>query len=273
MDQNLKLGLVQMTSSDTYADNIEFVGKVVKEAASKGADMVALPEVSGMMNRKIEAIRSQIKGEADDPFIQACCEFAREFGVWIHTGSTPVTQLQDQKFLNHSNLIDRSGEIVAAYDKIHLFDMYPLTGKPLLESKRYQGGLEPVLAQTPWGGLGMSVCYDLRFPNLYRKYAQEGAKLLLIPSAFTVPTGKAHWEVLLRARAIENGAFVVASAQVGRHKDGRETYGHSMAVDPWGRILCDMKECIGVNIVDLDMSLVEKTRAQIPSLTHDVPID
>jgi len=272
MDQTLKLGLVQMTSSDTYADNIEFVVEVIKEAASKGADMVALPEVSGMMNRKIEEIREQIKGEAEDPFIRACCEFAREFGVWIHTGSTPITQLQDQKFLNHSNLIDGRGKIVAAYDKIHLFDMYPATGKPLLESKRYQAGSKAVLAQTPWGGLGMSVCYDLRFPHLYRTYAQEGANMLFIPSAFTVPTGQAHWDVLLRARAIENGAFVIASAQVGVHKDGRETYGHSMVVDPWGRILCNMKECVGVNMVELDMSLVEKARSHIPSLTHDVPI-
>lgn len=265
----LKLGLVQMCSTDRHAGNIAFAQEMVADAASQGCQMVAFPEVAGMMNRRLGGEPDLAGPEASDPFIAACCEMAARFGIWIHTGSTPLSGGEGGRFLNHSNLIDGEGRIVAGYDKIHLFDMYPEDGPPIVESKRYAPGAAPVLTETPWGRLGMSICYDLRFPQLYRDYAKAGASMLFIPSAFTVPTGRAHWDVLLRARAIENGAFVVAAAQVGRHDDGRETYGHSLVVDPWGRVLADMGERVGLEVVSLEMSDVDRARARIPSLSHD----
>lgn len=269
MDETLTLGLVQMTSTNRHEGNIAFATQMVEQAASKGCDLVAFPEVAGMMNRRLAAERELLTSEENDPFILACRRLASEHGVWIHTGSTPIAQADDERFLNHSNLISDTGEIVAAYDKIHLFDMYPDDAPPMLESKRYAPGQEMALAETPWGLWAMTVCYDLRFPQLYRAYAQAGAALIFVPSAFTVPTGSAHWEVLLRARAIECGAFVVAAAQVGVHDDGRTTYGHGMVVDPWGRVLADMEETVGLSTVELDLSKVAVARAAIPALTHD----
>ncbi len=265
----MKLGLVQMTSTNRHAGNIAFAKEMVAEAASKGCQMVAFPEVAGLMNRRLSAEPELVGSEESDPFITACLEMAARFKIWIHTGSTPLSGGQGERFLNHSNLINGEGEIVARYDKIHLFDMYPDDGPPIVESKRYAPGSKTALAQTPWGPLGMSICYDLRFPHLYREYAKAGASMLFVPSAFTVPTGRAHWEVLLRARAIENGAFVIASAQVGRHDDGRETYGHSLVVDPWGNVIADMGERVGLEVVELDLSKVKTARTQIPSLSHD----
>lgn len=265
----MKLGLVQMTSAASFAPNIAFMREMVAEAAGQGCEIIAFPEVAGLMNRRIEAMRADIRDEGSDPFIAACKSAAREHGIWVHTGSTPVLSESETRFFNHSNLIDDSGQVIASYDKIHLFDYTPLEGKPILESKRYAPGHKAVLADTPWGKLGLSICYDLRFPALYRHYAKSGAGMLFIPSAFTIPTGRAHWEVLLRARAIENGAFVIASAQVGEHEDGRETYGHAMVVDPWGNVVADMGKRIGLHTVELDLSLVGKARSQIPSLTHD----
>lgn len=268
----MRLGLVQMTSTRHHESNIVFARETVAQAASKGCHMVAFPEVAGMMNRKLPHERELVGPEKTDPWVAACRELAADHGLWIHTGSTPITRTDDERFLNHSNLIDNFGKIVAAYDKIHLFDIYPENAPPILESKRYAPGETTAIANTPWGGLGMSICYDLRFPHLYRHYAQSGAKMLFIPSAFTVPTGIAHWEVLLRARAIENGCFVVASAQVGTHEDGRETYGHSMIVDPTGRVIEDMGNTTGLAVVEMDIGLVDQARARIPSLQHDRPI-
>ncbi len=269
MTETLRLGLVQMTSTDRHAGNIAFAKDMVAQAARQGCHMVAFPEVAGLMNRRLSAEPELIGPETSDPFINTCKALAAESSMWIHTGSTPIAQPEGQKFLNHSNLINARGEITAAYDKIHLFDMYPDEGRPILESKRYAPGTQAVLAQTPWGPLGMSICYDLRFPQLYRTYAQAGATMLFIPSAFTVPTGRAHWEILLRARAIETGAYVIAAAQTGTHDDGRETYGHSMVVDPWGHVLEDMGTRVGLSVVELDMGLVEVARSRIPSLKHD----
>jgi len=206
-----------------------------------------------------------------DPFIAAAQEIAAQTGLWIHTGSTPVTG-QGDRFRNHGSLIDPTGAITATYDKIHLFDVF-LEGRPATgESGRYGAGDTAVLADTPWGPLGLSVCYDLRFPHLYRDYAKGGATLMLIPSAFTIPTGRAHWEVLLRARAIENGAYVVAAAQVGEHDDGRRTYGHSMIVSPWGEVLADLgPDAPGQVTLTLDMGAVASARRQIPSLANERP--
>ena len=267
--QKLRLGLVQMTSTNHHAGNIETVTTIAREAAAAGCEMLALPEVAGLMNRRLTTDTKEVGEEATDPFIAACRSLAEEHQLWIHTGSTPILRHGDGRFLNHSNLIDPTGRIVAAYDKIHLFDIHPPDREPILESRRYAPGRHSVLAETPWGKLGMSVCYDLRFPQFYREYAQDGAAMLFAPSAFTVPTGDMHWEVLLRARAIENGAFVVAAAQTGTHDDGRKTYGHAMVVDPLGKVVADLGTETGWQAVELDMTAVDTARAQIPSLAHD----
>jgi len=265
----LSLGLVQMTSTNRHEGNVAFARKVVAEGAELGCELIAFPEVAGMMNNRIDADRDQIGDAQTDPFITACRELAARYGVWIHTGSTPVVNGVEGRFLNHSNLIDPTGRLVASYDKVHLFDIYPDDAPPILESRRYTAGRNAVLAETPWGRMGLSVCYDLRFPQFYRDYAKDGATLLFVPSAFTVATGRAHWQVLLRARAIENGAFVVAAAQTGKHDDGRETYGHSMVVDPWGRVLCNMRKSVGIRQVTLDISKVAEARTIIPSLKNE----
>lgn len=266
---SLRLTLAQMTSADTHAANIDATMALAEEAARDGADMLALPEVAGLMQRNPERAREFVTTADADPFIAACRELAQRHGIWIATGSTPVLA-PDGRFLNHSDLIGPDGVIVASYDKIHLFDAFLDGRKPIGESRRFAPGTEAILAPSPWGPIGLSICYDLRFPYLYRAYAQAGAMLLLVPSAFTVPTGQAHWEVLLRARAIETGAWVIAAAQVGTHADGRTTYGHAMAVSPWGKVVADLGgDARGHVTIDLDMAEVEAARRQIPSLEHD----
>lgn len=270
----LRLAIGQMCSADTHAVNIATVRSLAMNAAGQGAQVLALPEVAGLMNANRKVALTQVVDAADDPFINACQEIAAQHGIWIHTGSTPVTA-PDGRFRNHATLINAAGEIKAEYDKVHLFDVQIDGQAPIGESKRFAPGDAAVIAGTPWGGFGLTICYDLRFPYLYRTLGQAGAGVIFIPSAFTVPTGKAHWEILLRARAIETGAFVIAAAQSGTHTDGRETYGHSLAVDPWGRVLADLGEgAPKLGLVDLDLSLVAKARAQIPALNtgRDVPL-
>ncbi|WP_394199078.1 carbon-nitrogen hydrolase family protein [Litoreibacter albidus] len=272
MTNRLRLSLAQMNSTNRHAGNIEWMQDAIAQAAQEGADMLALPEASGLCNKDRADALTQVVDHADDPFIKACQAAAAKHGIWIQTGSTPVKGpdgADGARFLNHGDMINAQGEIVAGYDKIHLFDIF-LDGKPATgESRRYGPGAKAVMAPTPWGDAGMAICYDLRFPQLFRDYAQAGASMLFIPSAFTIPTGRAHWEVLLRARAIENGAFVVASAQAGHHDDGRKTYGHSMVVNPWGEVLADMgPETVGITTVDLDMDEVVAARRQIPSLQN-----
>lgn len=273
MAKTLRLSMAQMTSTNRHAGNIDAMRAFAAEARAQGADLLALPEVSGLLNGNREEVLTQVTDAARDPFIAACRDAAAQDNLWIHTGSTPVIGPEGEdghRFLNHSDLIDGAGASVATYDKIHLFDIF-LDGKPATgESKRYAPGARAVVAQTPWGPFGLSICYDLRFPHLYRAYGQAGATVLFIPSAFTVPTGRAHWEVLLRARAIENGAFVVAPAQVGLHDDGRRTFGHSMVINPWGEVIADLGgETPGLVTVDLDLEEVEAARRQIPSLRNE----
>ena len=264
--QKLKVALVQMRSTPRHDDNIEFVTEAVQRAAE--ADLVALPEVAGLMNRHADASGPEITGERDDPFILACRNLAAEFGTWIHVGSTPVNF--DGSLRNRCILIDRNGEIHARYDKIHLFDIQLAGSRPTGESLRYTAGEEAVLADTPWGPWGLSICYDLRFPQLYREYARRGATVLFVPSAFTVPTGKVHWHVLLQARAIENGAWVIAAAQVGSHQDGRRTFGHSLIVNPWGEIMADLGGAEpGLEIVEIDLDAVGAARRQLPVLENE----
>lgn len=275
MPDTLRLTVAQMTSTNRHAGNVALLEALAVAAAEDGADMLALPEAAGLLNRDRADALTQVVGHADDPFVAAARAAARRHGLWIHTGSTPVAGPdgpEGARFLNHSDLIDPEGRIVAGYDKIHLFDIF-LDGRPPTgESRRYGPGAQAVLAPTPWGPVGMSVCYDLRFPQLYRDYAKAGATVLFVPSAFTIPTGRAHWAPLLRARAIENGAFVVAPAQVGRHDDGRETYGHSLVVGPWGDVIADLGGTAAGHVtIDLRLGEVEAARRQIPSLANERP--
>lgn len=270
----LSIAIAQMCSAQTQAENLATVTTLAKQAKGQGAEMLALPEVSSMMNADRAAARALVVDAADDIFINDCRELATKYGLWIHTGSTPV-RAPDGRFFNRSTMIDDAGDIRAEYNKVHLFDVN-IEGKVVItESKAYAPGDAAVVVDTPWGGMGLSICYDLRFPYLYRAMAQTGASVLFIPSAFAVPTGQAHWHVLMRARAIETGSFVVAPAQAGHHADGRDTYGHSLAVDPWGRVIADLEDgAPKLQTVTLDLARSAKARAQIPTLVNgqDVPL-
>ena len=268
----LRLSLAQMTSTNCHAGNIAWLQTAAQQAADAGADMLALPEAAGLVNKDRTDALNQVVNHADDPFVKECRKAAAKYNLWIQTGSTPVKGPDGPdgvRFLNHGDMINPAGDIVAGYDKIHLFDIF-LDGKPPTgESHRYCPGTNAVMALTPWGPAGMAICYDLRFPQLFRDYAQSGATMMFIPSAFTIPTGRAHWEVLLRARAIENGAFVIASAQVGDHDDGRKTYGHSMVVNQWVEVLANMgTDPASITTIDLNMDEVSAARRQIPSLSN-----
>lgn len=270
----LRAALAQMCSGATHEVNIATARGLVAQAAREGAELVCLPEVAGLMNRDGKAAKEQVVAASDDPFIAACRDLAATHALWVHIGSTPVLG-PDGRFLNHSAVIDDKGDIRAEYDKVHLFDVAIEGQAPIGESRRFAPGEAAVVLDTPWGAWGLSICYDLRFPYLYRRYGQEGVSLIFIPSAFTVPTGRAHWEVLIRARAIETGAFVLAAAQAGTHEDGRETWGHAMAVDPWGEVLADLGTTApALSIVELNLDRVAAARRQIPALQtgRDVPL-
>jgi len=270
----LRAALAQMCSGDTHETNIAAVAELAAQAAGQGAELLCLPEVAGLMNRNGEVARTQVVEAGSDPFIAACRDLAAKHAMWMNIGSTPVLA-PDGRFLNHSAVIDATGTIRATYDKVHLFDVAIEGQPPIGESKRFAPGAAAVVLDTPWGPWGLSICYDLRFPYFYRRYGQEGVSLIFIPSAFTVPTGRAHWEVLLRARAIETGAFVLAAAQAGHHADGRETWGHALAVDPWGMVLADLgRAAPGLAVLDLDLDRVAAARRQIPALQtgRDVPL-
>ena len=269
----LRIALGQMRSADTHADNIATMQAFAAEAAEQGADLLALPEVAGLMNRNPETAKRQVTEADRDPYLAACAEAAAANGLWLHAGSTPVLG-PDGRFLNHSAVFGPDGALRASYDKIHLFDVALEGRAPIGESKRFAPGRRAVILPTPWGDWGLTICYDLRFPHLFRHYAQRGVTMIFVPSAFTVPTGRAHWEVLLRARAIETGAFIVAAAQSGHHADGRETWGHSMIVDPWGQVVCDMGRADpSVDVVEIDLGAVAAARRQIPAWGRDQPFD
>ncbi len=268
MTDTLRVSMVQMTSKNIHSENVRSLRDAAEQAADDGADMLALPEAAGLMDRDKDHARAQITEEADDPYITACREEAARHGIWIHSGSCPI-KAPDGRYLNHTVLIDPTGKITARYDKIHLFDVFLDGRKATGESDRYAPGSEAVVADSPFGPLALSICYDLRFPHMYRDYALVGSTVMFIPSAFTVPTGRAHWEVLLRARAIENGAFVIAAAQVGNHADGRVTWGHSLIVSPWGDVLADLGgEAEGQVTLDLPLDAVVAARRQIPNLQN-----
>jgi predicted amidohydrolase len=262
------LACVQVNAGADMAANIEAAGHLVREARAKGADLVALPENVAMMAFGHRRILAAARAEANHPALIAFRALAREQGVWLHIGSLAV-RVEEEKVANRSFVISGSGEIVARYDKIHLFDVDLPSGESYRESRTFRPGSEAVVAATPWARLGLSICYDLRFPRLYRALAKGGAELLGVPSAFTHQTGRAHWHVLLRARAIETGCFVYAPAQCGEHAGGRQTFGHSLIIDPWGTVLAEAGEAPGMVLAGIDMARVNDARAAIPSLRHD----
>ena len=260
---------VQTRASDDVAENIRETSKLVREAAARGAHFIATPENTTLMAADAGAKLARSFAEADDPALPAFGELARDLKVWLLLGSIAI-RLDAHKTANRSFLFSPDGRIAARYDKIHLFDVEVAAGESYRESATVAGGNQAVLAQTPWGPLGLTVCYDLRFSDLYRRLAQAGAFAFTIPSAFTVPTGMAHWHVLLRARAIENGAFIIAPAQGGTHAGGRKTYGHSLIVGPWGEVLAEAPgEALGVIVAEIDPARSAQARARLPSLTHD----
>lgn len=266
----MKIALAQMCSGIDPLENARQLDFCVTEAAVGGATLVFTPEMSGLLDRDRSRATEVIRNEQDDVVLSSVRAAARKGRIWVQLGSLAVlnTENPDEKWLNRSYLINPEGEIAARYDKIHLFDVDLSPDESLRESSAYAGGHNAVVASIPDATLGLSICYDLRFPALYEALTNAGADILSVPAAFTVPTGRAHWEILLRARAIESGAFVVAAAQCGNHEDGRATYGHSMVVDPWGEILLDMGESTGLGFCDLDLRKIEQVRSRIPAVAN-----
>ena len=259
---------VQLRSSDDVQENIRATSEFIREAKAKGAQFIATPENTTLMAPDGGAKLAQSYDEAHDPALPAFSRLAEDLGIWLLIGSLAI-KVSDSKTANRSFLFDPKGRIAARYSKIHLFDVDLPSGEKYRESKTVAGGDDAVVADLPWGRIGLTICYDLRFPHLYRALAKKGAFLLTVPSAFTETTGKAHWHVLLRARAIENGAFVVAPAQGGTHANGRKTYGHSLIIAPWGEILAEGGTEPGVFVADIDPALVADARARVPNLQHD----
>lgn len=269
----MKIALFQMNAGINPAANAHALIGAIREAAAGGADMLFTPEMSGCLDRDRERSNHTIVAEADDPVLAAVRDAAREADLWVHLGSLALSDPVSGKRRNRGFLIDGQGAIRARYDKIHLFDVDLPGGESWRESNSYIGGDHAAMARTPWGNLGLTICYDLRFPDLYRTLSNAGADIISVPAAFTVPSGEAHWHVLLRARAIESSAFVVATGQVGLHEDGRWTYGHSLVVDPWGTVLLDAGTEPGLYWADLPLERIAEVRQRIPSLVHRRPIE
>jgi predicted amidohydrolase len=263
-----KAACVQLRSGDDVAENISATEQLIREAAARGAAFIATPENTTLMAPDGGAKLARSFDEAHDPALPRFAALAKELNVWLLIGSLAI-KISDTKTANRSFLFAPDGTIAARYSKIHLFDVALASGEVYRESNTVAGGDQAVVADTGLGRIGLSICYDLRFPQLYRRLAQSGAFLFTVPSAFTVPTGEAHWHVLLRARAIENGGFVIAPAQGGTHAGGRRTYGHSLIVAPWGEVLAEAGTGPCVIVADIDPALARGARAKVPSLEHD----
>jgi predicted amidohydrolase len=261
---------IQMRSGTEPGANIAAASVLIREAAGMGAAFIATPEMTNLLDIRPGMARAKVRPEAEDGSLAVLRALAAELRVTLLIGSLAVALEDDERFANRSFLIGPDGGIVARYDKIHMFDVEVGDGQTYRESRAYRPGEEAVLAQTPFGRLGLTVCYDVRFPHLYRRLAQAGAEILTIPAAFTRVTGEAHWHVLVRARAIETGSFVIAPAQGGIHEDGRETFGHSLMVSPWGDILAEAAGAEpGIILARIDLAEVAKARGRIPSLGND----
>lgn len=263
---------VQLRSSDDVSENVRVASELIRESRAKGAAFVATPENTGLMAADGGAKLERSYCEANDPALPVFRALAEELNIWLLIGSLAI-RVSETKTANRSFLLDPKGRIAARYDKIHLFDVDLPSGERYRESTTVAGGHVAVTAQLPWLKIGLSICYDLRFPQLYRALAKAGAALLTVPSAFTETTGRAHWHALLRARAIENGAFVIAPAQGGAHTNGRNTYGHSAIVSPWGEIVAEAAAQPGTILADIDPAASDEARARIPSLRHDREIE
>jgi deaminated glutathione amidase len=268
--RTFKAACVQLRCGDDVAGNIRMACDLIREAHNSGAQFIATPENTSFMAADAGSKLQIATREKDDQSLIAFCALAEELGIWLLIGSLAI-KVSEDKTANRSYFIGPDGRIAARYDKIHLFDVDLPQRESYRESRTVTAGEQAVLAELPWGRIGLSVCYDLRFPRLYRALAKGGAQILSIPSAFTETTGKAHWHVLLRARAIENGCFVIAPAQGGKHANGRSTYGHSMIVGPWGEVLAEAGTDPGIVVADIDLDEVTAVRTRIPSLTHDRP--
>jgi predicted amidohydrolase len=259
--------MVQMCTSLSPEASFRQAEALIREAAAKGADYVQTPEVSNLIQKNRKALFELLADQEDDASLRASRELARELKIHIHVGSLAL-RASPERAVNRSFLIAPDGEILASYDKIHMFDIELEGGESYRESANYQPGETAVISDLPWGRIGLTICYDVRFPALYRALAEAGASFISVPSAFTVRTGEAHWHTLLRARAIENGCFIFAAAQAGKHESGRETYGHSLIVDPWGRVLAEAGVEPGIVMATIDPSKVDTARKSIPSLQH-----
>jgi deaminated glutathione amidase len=267
-----RIALLQSTTGIDPAANLRALEAAIDGAAEGGAEMLFTPEMSGLLDRDSNRAAGELRSEEGDEVLAGCREAAKRNGIWLHIGSLAVLA-ENGKIANRGFVIDPEGRIRARYDKLHLFDVDLPSGESWRESNVYSAGEGVVLVNgTPLGKLGLTICYDLRFPGLFARLAEADADLIAVPAAFTVPTGRAHWHVLLRARAIEAGLFVVAAAQVGRHEDGRQTFGHSLVVDPWGEVLLDMGEKPGLGFVDIDLKRISDVRSRIPALNHRRPI-
>ena len=269
----MKIAVHQMSSGINPAQNAQIMNDAIYQAASEGALMYFAPEMSILLDRDRNRAAASIVAEIANPALSGLLMTAKDTGMWIHLGSLPVLDEAEGKYANRSIVIKPDGEICCRYDKMHLFDVDLSSGESWRESAAYKAGTEPVAVETPLGLMGLTICYDLRFSQLYGAYGEVGVDILAVPAAFTVPTGKAHWHTLLRARAIETQAFVVAAAQCGLHEDGRQTYGHSLVIDPWGEILLDMKDASGLGFVTIDRSRLSEVRRQIPAQLNRRDID
>lgn len=263
-----RVALIQMRCGREVEPNLDAAEAAIRKAASGGAEFVQTPENTSLMELSTKHLFAKTLPEDGNPAVERFVALAAELGLWLHIGSVAI-KLSDTKVANRAFLITPQGQIAARYDKIHMFDVDLPGGETYRESKNYQPGEQAVLADLPWGRIGITTCYDLRFPALYRALAQEGADFITVPSAFTKVTGEAHWHILLRARAIETGCFIFAAAQGGTHENGRATYGHSLIVSPWGEILAEGKTDPDVIFADIDTALVGEARSRIPSLQHD----
>lgn len=270
----MRIAVYQARTGIDPSENAENLAAAIGQAAAGGAQMIFTPEMSGLLDRDRKRAAPHYRSEAEDLVLARVREAAAEAKLWVELGSLALLGDKGDRLANRSFLVGADGQIRARYDKLHLFDVDLPTGESWRESAVFEPGRQPVLAQTPLGLLGLSICYDLRFAGLYARLSDHGAVALSIPAAFTVPTGEAHWHVLLRARAIESQCFVIAAAQCGDHDDGRATYGHSLVVDPWGKVLLDMgDQSPGLDFAELDFTKLEEVRTRLPVLSHrrDIP--
>ncbi len=262
----MRIAISQMTSGIDPDANAAALVSAIDAAAQGGAQFLFTPEMSGMIDSNRDRARGHVVSEDANAVLADVCEAARKAGIWVHLGSLAVDA--GDRWANRGFVVDADGNVRARYDKLHLFDVDLPTGESWRESNAYAAGQDAVVVSTPVGPMGLTICYDIRFPALFQALSAAGAKVISVPAAFTVPTGEAHWHVLLRARAIENACWVIAAAQTGTHEDGRKTFGHSLVINPWGEVVLDMGCDAGLGFADIDASMVEDVRTRIPVISH-----